>query len=103
MSATLFCSHEYSHRLAVGILRAGSWAGTRLPGSLFPHFCRLRRSCRGSRGRQHGSLFAGLVIWLVAGLLLQGLPHTDTGIQFIPLLPWSYSGWIARIISAQVG
>jgi hypothetical protein len=48
----------------------------------------------------HGSFFAGLVIWLVAGLLLQGLPHTDAGIQFIPLLPWCYSGWIARIISA---
>ena len=48
---------------------------------------------------EHGSNFAGLVIWLVAGLLLQALPHTDTGIQFIPLLPWCYSGWIARIIS----
>jgi hypothetical protein len=48
---------------------------------------------------EHGSFFAGFVIWLVAGLLLQGLPHTDTGIQFIPLLPWCYSGWIARIIS----
>jgi hypothetical protein len=49
---------------------------------------------------EHGSIFAGLVIWLVAGLLLQGLPHTEAGIQFIPLLPWCYSGWIARIISA---
>ena len=49
---------------------------------------------------EKGCLFAGLGIWLLAGLVLQGLPHTENGIQFIPLLPWFYSGWIARIISA---
>jgi hypothetical protein len=49
---------------------------------------------------EHGCLFAGLAIWLVAGFVLQGLPHTESGIQVIPLPPWSYSAWIARIISA---
>lgn len=48
----------------------------------------------------HGSHFAGIGIWMVAALLLQGLPHTATGIQFIPLPPWSYTAWIPRIISA---
>ena len=45
---------------------------------------------------EKGSLFAGLGIWLVAGLVLQGLPHTENGIQFVPLLPWCYSRAIAR-------
>ncbi len=48
----------------------------------------------------HGSQFAGIGIWLVAALLLQGLPHTASGIQFIPLLPWCYQGWIPKIVSA---
>ena len=48
----------------------------------------------------HGSQFAGIGFWLVAGLLLQGLPHVATGIQFVPLLPWCYSAWIPRIVSA---
>ena len=41
----------------------------------------------------------GIVIWLLTGLVLQALPHTAGGIQVIPLPPWSYTGWIARIIS----
>ena len=54
----------------------------------------------GADDDSHGSHFAGIGIWLVAALLLQGLPHTATGIQFIPLLPWCYSTWIPRIVSA---
>jgi hypothetical protein len=51
-------------------------------------------------GEDHsGNLIAGIIIWIVAGLLLQALPHTESGIQFIPLPPWCYVGWIAWSIS----
>lgn len=46
-----------------------------------------------------GTLLAGIIFWLVAGFLLQALPHTESGIQFVPLPPWYYVGWIAWIIS----
>lgn len=36
---------------------------------------------------------------LLAGLLLQALPHTKSGIQFLPLPPWYYASWIATIFS----
>ncbi len=48
----------------------------------------------------HDALRAGVMLWLLAGLLLQALPHAATGIQFLPLMPWSYSDWLPRIISA---
>jgi len=47
-----------------------------------------------------GDFVVGIILWIVAGLLLQALPHTESGIQFIPFPPWYYSGWIAWIISA---
>jgi hypothetical protein len=51
-------------------------------------------------GEEHsGNLIAGIIFWLVAGLLLQALPHTENGIQFVPLPPWYYASWTAWIIS----
>jgi hypothetical protein len=51
-------------------------------------------------GEEHtGFFFAGLAFWLVAMLLLQALPHTESGVRFVPLAPWHYGGWIARIVS----
>jgi hypothetical protein len=51
-------------------------------------------------GEDHsGNLIAGIIIWILAGLLLQALPHTESGIQFVPLPPWYYAGWTAWIIS----
>ena len=50
--------------------------------------------------KDHSAILGGLAVWLVAGFLLQGLPHTASGIQVIPLPPWFYSGWIPRIFSA---
>jgi hypothetical protein len=38
----------------------------------------------------------------MAGLLLQTLPHTTSGIQFVPLFPWIYTDWLSRIISGVV-
>ncbi len=36
-------------------------------------------------------MVAGAVIFLIlAWLVLQALPHTDQGLQFVPLLPWFY-------------
>lgn len=52
-----------------------------------------------TRGDMITGLLVGSVIWLVAGLLLQLLPHTTAGIQFIPLPPWAYEGWIPLILS----
>ena len=47
-----------------------------------------------------GVFLVGIIIWLVAALVLQMLPNTESGIQFVPLPPWYYSSWIAWIISA---
>ena len=47
----------------------------------------------------HGQVIAAMTIIVVAGLLLQVLPHTEGGVQFIPLPPWHYAGWIPRIVS----
>ncbi len=41
-----------------------------------------------------------IVLLVMVGLVLQMLPPTASGIQFVPLPPWYYVGWIARIISA---
>jgi hypothetical protein len=42
----------------------------------------------------------GVSVLMIAALLLQALPHVESGIQFIPLLPWIYTSWLARIFSA---
>ncbi len=47
-----------------------------------------------------GMVIVAAIFLIVAGFLLQTLPHTTTGIQFVPLLPWNYDGWIARSISS---
>jgi hypothetical protein len=43
--------------------------------------------------------FWGILAWIGAWLLLQALPHTTSGIQFIPLFPWFYDGWVSRMLS----
>ena len=51
-------------------------------------------------GEDHsGNLVAGIIIWIIAGLLLQALPHTESGIQYVPLPPWYYQSQVAWIIS----
>jgi hypothetical protein len=45
------------------------------------------------------TLVTGVVFLLVAGLLIQELPQTASGVQFVPLPPWHYSGWFSRTIS----
>jgi hypothetical protein len=50
-------------------------------------------------GRRAGFI-CGAVMWLVAGLLLQLMPHTEGGVQLVPLFPWQYLGWIVRAVSS---
>ncbi len=100
MSATLYC--VLNSRIGWPSEYFGQGVGT-IFGFLavcFLIFVGIVAVAVGADDDSHGSHFAGLGLWLVAGLLLQGLPHTATGIQFVPLLPWCYSGWIPRIISA---
>jgi hypothetical protein len=47
-----------------------------------------------------GMVILAAFFLILAGFLLQTLPHTATGIQFVPLSPWNYDGWIARSISS---
>lgn len=42
--------------------------------------------------------FFGLAAWFLAALLLQAMPEAQGGIQFVPRLPWSYSGWFATTV-----
>jgi hypothetical protein len=41
----------------------------------------------------------GTAACIAAGLLLQVLPHTSSGVQFLPVPPWSYAGKLPAIIS----
>ena len=91
---------EYSHRLAVGILRARSLAGARFPGVCFLILVGFAAVAAGTDEDRTGASLPVLGFGWWLAFLLQALPHTATGIQFIPLLPWCYSGWIPRIISA---
>ena len=50
-----------------------------------------------------GMVVGFVVVLLVAGLLLQALPHTKSGVQFVPLPPWHYTSWIARITRPYAG
>ncbi len=46
---------------------------------------------------------AGIVIlFVVAAIVLQMLPATNSGLQIIPLTPWAYAGWLSFLISAAV-
>lgn len=44
----------------------------------------------------------GLVLALLigGGNILQALPMSATGLQFLPVSPWSFSGWVPFLISA---
>lgn len=56
-------------------------------------------SCSDDDDQAEGPLYSGVGILLSSGLLLQALPYSDSGIQFIPLLPSNYGGQIAWVIS----
>lgn len=46
-----------------------------------------------NRKEEGGPLWIVMAMLAAAAILLQFLPHADSGIQFIPLSPWSYIGW----------
>jgi hypothetical protein len=46
-----------------------------------------------NRKEEGGPLLSILAMLVAAAVLLQLLPHTSSGIQFLPISPWSYSGW----------
>ena len=52
-----------------------------------------------SKRREGGPLLSIVVILAIAAFLLQWLPRTESGIQFLPISPWTYSGWISFCIS----
>ena len=49
--------------------------------------------------REQGPLLLILVMLVAAAVLLQFLPPTDTGVQFLPLSPWAYSAWWSCFLS----
>jgi hypothetical protein len=46
-----------------------------------------------------GPLFSIIGLLVLAAVVLQFLPATESGIQFLPLSPWSYSGFLAVCLS----
>lgn len=50
--------------------------------------------------RKEGGPLLGVVAMLgTAAVLLQFLPHTESGLQFVPLSPWAYVGWESFFVS----
>lgn len=48
---------------------------------------------------QGGPLWILAAMLVAAAVLLQFLPHAESGIQFIPLSPWCYVGWESFLLS----
>lgn len=46
-----------------------------------------------------GFLLLPVAMLFVAAVLLQLLPHTESGLHVVPLAPWNYSGWLPFGIS----
>lgn len=54
----------------------------------------------GNLGRQQGGPLLTVVALLIgAAVLLQLLPHAESGLQVLPLPPWAYGGWLPVGIS----
>jgi len=51
------------------------------------------------RRREGGPLLSIIAMLGVAAVLLQLLPHAESGIQFVPLSPWAYVGWESFFVS----
>jgi len=49
--------------------------------------------------REGGPLLSIIAMLAAAAVLLQFLPPTESGIQFIPISPWSYLGWESFLLS----
>ena len=52
-----------------------------------------------NRKDKGGPLWIILALLVAAAILLQFLPHADSGIQFVPLSPWCYIGWESFFLS----
>lgn len=52
-----------------------------------------------NRKEEGGPLWIILAMLAAAGILLQFLPPGDTGVQLVPLSPWSYLGWESFLVS----
>jgi len=46
-----------------------------------------------------GPLLSVIAMLGTAAILIQFLPHTESGIQFVPLSPWAYCGWESFFVS----
>ncbi len=51
------------------------------------------------RRKEGGPLFGVVAMLGTAAVLLQLLPHTECGLQIVPLSPWAYSGWESFFVS----
>ena len=49
--------------------------------------------------KEGGPLWIILAMLAAAAILLQFLGHSDSGVQFLPLSPWSYVGWESFFVS----
>ena len=49
--------------------------------------------------KEGGPLWIILAMLAAAAILLQLLPYSDSGIQLIPISPWSYAGWESFFVS----
>ena len=53
----------------------------------------------GNLGRLQGGSLLPVVFLLTVAVLLEVLPHTDYGLQLLPLLPWTCTGWLPFVVS----
>jgi hypothetical protein len=49
--------------------------------------------------KEGGPMFTIIGLLVLAAVILQALPATESGLQFYPLLPWCYSGVVAICLS----
>ena len=49
-----------------------------------------------------GPLLSLIAMLSIAAVLIQFLPHTESGIQFVPHSPWSYAGWESFFVSLAI-
>ena len=52
-----------------------------------------------NRKEEGGPLWSIIAMLAATAVLLQFLAHSDSGIQFIPISPWSYVGWESFFVS----
>jgi hypothetical protein len=55
-----------------------------------------------SRQSSAGPLPETITLLVLVAILLQFIPSSQSGFQFLPISPWSYSGWLSFLVSVCV-